>query len=68
MERENNQEEWSEPINLGKPINSPLNEYYVSFAKNNTIYFASKDKSEGAPDYAFEIYNSEFKNGRFLAP
>ena len=68
IERENKQTEWSQPINIGNPINSQRNEYYTSFTKDGTLYFASKDKSEDAPRYAFDIYRSEFKNGQFLSP
>lgn len=59
---------WSKPINLGAPINNNLNQYYSSFSNQGTLYFASKDKAEDAPRYAFDIYKSEFKNGKYLSP
>ncbi len=68
IERESKKSEWSEPFNLGLPINGPLNEYYASFTNDGTLYFSSKDKSEAAPRYAFDIYRSEFKNGQFIQP
>jgi imidazolonepropionase-like amidohydrolase len=68
VERENIKSGWSKPINIGLPVNSQLNEYYASFTDNGTLYFASKDKSEAAPSYAFDIYRSEYKNGEFLKP
>ncbi len=68
VERESKQEEWSEPINLGMPVNSQVNEYYSSFTEDGALYFASKDKSIEAPRYAFDIYRSEYKNGQFLTP
>ncbi len=68
IERENIASEWSEPINLSLPVNSDLNEYYASFTNDGTLYFASKEKSEDAPRYAFDIYRSEYKNGKFQQP
>ncbi|MDL5513303.1 amidohydrolase family protein [Arenibacter sp. M-2] len=68
IERENKQSNWSEPINLGLPVNSHLNEYYASFTNDGTLYFASKDKSVNAPSYAFDIWRSEYKKGEFLKP
>lgn len=68
IERENNQSNWSKPINLGLPVNSKVNQYYTSFTNNGTLYFASKDTSKGAPRYAFDIYRSVYKNGQFLKP
>ncbi|WKN43520.1 amidohydrolase family protein [Tunicatimonas pelagia] len=68
VERDSIESEWSEPLNLGLPVNSPLNEYYASFTDEGTLYFASKDKTEDAPRYAFDIYLSEYENGQFLKP
>lgn len=59
---------WSEPINLGAPINNHLDQYYISFSKESTIYFGSKDTTEGAPSYAFDIYESQLKDGRYSTP
>ena len=68
VERESIKSEWSKPINLGLPVNSDLNEYYASFTNDGTLYFASKEKSEDAPRYAFDIYRSEYENGKFQQP
>ncbi|WP_291723345.1 hypothetical protein [Bernardetia sp.] len=59
---------WSEPKNIGMPINSSRNEYFVSFTNEGTIYFASKDSTENAPQYAYDIYSSELKNGQYTTP
>jgi hypothetical protein len=32
---------WSKPVNAGPGINSPENEYYVSFTSSGTMYFSS---------------------------
>ena len=68
VERESIKSKWSNPINLGLPVNSLLNEYYASFTDDGALYFASKDKSKDAPRYAFDIYRSEYENGQFLEP
>lgn len=59
---------WSAPINLGPQINSSLNEYFVSFTDEGTIYFASRDKAEDAPRYAYDIYRAPIKNGQYMKP
>ncbi len=59
---------WSEPANLGPTINNALDQYYVSFADNGTLYFASKDKSEEATRDAFDIYRAEVLGEGFAIP
>ena len=34
---------WSEPCNVGSPVNSDKNEYYPSITKNGTLYFTTHD-------------------------
>ncbi len=58
VERQN--EGWSAPINAGPNINSEKEEYYISFTKEGTLYFAS-DKNQSHHD----IYYSPFSNGEF---
>ena len=65
VERENKGSEWSKPLPLGPAVNSDLNEYYASFTNDGTLYFASKDRSEDAPQYAYDIFRSKYKNGAF---
>ena len=65
VERENKGSEWSKPLPLGPAVNSDLNEYYASFTNDGTLYFASKDRSEDAPQYAYDIFRSKYKNGGF---
>jgi hypothetical protein len=62
VEREN--DGWSEPINAGSNINSEGNEYYISFTKEGTMYFASNiNTTEKEPNH--DIYYSRFINGEF---
>ena len=58
VERKN--EGWSQPINAGPNINSKNEEYYISFSKDGTMYFAS-DKNQSHHD----IYASKFMGGEF---
>lgn len=53
-------EGWSEPINAGPRINTPGNEYYISFTAEGTMYF-STNHYEGNHN----IYRSEMKGGSF---
>lgn len=64
VERKGNS--WSAPINAGPMINTEKsNEYYISFTETGAMYFASNKAA--APDRAndFDIYKSEFKEGKF---
>lgn len=56
--------QWSEPINL-KEVNSDSTEYYVAFAANGNIYFAS-DRPGSAGDH--DLYCSKLVNGRYATP
>jgi len=55
---------WSAPENL-QIVNSDSSEYYVSFAENGNLYFASgRAGGFGAED----IYVSTWENGQYTAP
>jgi Tol biopolymer transport system component len=56
---------WSEPVNIGPPVNSDNDEYYVSFTRDGTIYFAS-DREGGLG--SFDIYRSEYAESGFRRP
>lgn len=59
---------WSDPINAGPIINTPHNEYYISFTSDGSMYFASNVDEAPERDHDFDIYKSEFKNGQFQKP
>lgn len=61
---ERNGEDWTEPENL-EIVNSDSSEFYVSFADNGNLYFASN--REGGKG-SFDIYVSRFVNGNYTAP
>ena len=56
---------WSEPKNLGSPVNTKANEFYPSIANNGSIYFTAEyDKGIGKED----IYLSRWTNNVFTTP
>ncbi len=57
--------QWSEPKNIGLPVNTDYGENYPSVARNGNLYFFSC-RNEGMG--ACEIYMSRFKNGHYLLP
>jgi len=65
MVRRLNSKPWSQPINLGFPINTDDGENYPSVASNGNLYFFScRNKGLGG----CEIYMSEFSAGRYSDP
>jgi hypothetical protein len=62
---ERTDEGWSEPINIGPPVNSDGDEYYVSLTNDGTIYFAS-NRAGGLG--SFDIYRSPLMDGRHAKP
>lgn len=56
---------WSAPVNLGPPINTEYDEYYVSFTSSGTLYFAT-DKPGGLGSH--DIYRARLVEGVYAAP
>jgi hypothetical protein len=55
---------WSEPVNMGPPINSESHEFYPVLALDGTFYFQSqREGGRGAAD----IWKSELQEGRYAA-
>ncbi len=58
-------ENWSEPTNIGLPINTDKDEFYPSFTKNGDIYYcANYENGIGGED----LYYSELKDGVYQNP
>lgn len=56
---------WSEPQNLGKPVNSEASEYFPTLTNNGTLYFGSRRAGgKGGVD----LYRSKFADGKFQEP
>ncbi len=54
---------WSEPVNMGPPINSERHEFYPVLAHDGTFYFQSqREGGMGAAD----IWKSEPREGRYI--
>lgn len=66
IERQGNA--WSLPINVGRPINTAANEYYISFSKDGDLYFASNSQSEPGASGNYDIYYSTPVDEMFQHP
>jgi len=61
---ERSKESWSEPVNVGAPINSPAGETQPSFTDDGTMYFPSfRNGSDGV-----DIYSSRQVDGVYDQP
>ncbi len=56
---------WSTPINAGTHINSPNNEYYISFTKGGKMYYSSNKEADYVELKQYDIYSSQFTNTSF---
>ena len=65
VERTQITSQWSEPINIGAPVNSELDEFYPSVASSNNLYFTCVKKELNAQD---DIFMCEWHNGSYAAP
>lgn len=65
VERTNVFSNWSEPKNIGSPINSELDEFFPSVATNGNLYFTQDNPTLNTKD---DIYVSEFKIGQYTTP
>ncbi|WP_435353408.1 hypothetical protein [Emticicia sp. SJ17W-69] len=55
--------EWSNPQNMGSPVNSPKNEFYASLARNGNLYFTKE--MEGKDE---DIVVCKFSGDKYEAP
>jgi len=56
---------WSEPKNLGLPVNSEGSEFFPTLTKNGTLYFGSGRKGGKG---GIDLYRSDFVNDRYAEP
>ena len=56
---------WSQPINIGSPINTEHGEFYPSIANNGNFYFTRDNPNLKRKD---DIYMSIFNNGTYSEP
>lgn len=64
-ERDAINKDWSDPKNLGSPINTMYDEFYPSIASNGNLYFTRDNTSLKNKD---DIYFSEFKDSVYTEP
>ncbi len=59
VKRDNIDASWSQPINVGTPINTKHGEFYPSVSKYNNLYFTSDNPegSKGKDDIYFSAWN-----------
>lgn len=62
VSRKNTKDLWSEPKNLGAPINTEHNEFYPAISTSKNIYFTSDRPSAIGKD---DIFISEWNNGTY---
>jgi hypothetical protein len=55
---------WSDPYDVGEPINTENNEYFPSVTRNGTLYFTRSVKGTNKTN----IYRAKYRNGRYETP
>ncbi|RKS97382.1 PD40 domain-containing protein [Chryseobacterium defluvii] len=65
VERKNKNSEWSKPVNIGKPVNSEMNEFYPTIADNGNLYFTMESPKGLGKD---DIYFCTWENHTYSEP
>lgn len=65
VERSSVGNSWSEPKNLGKPVNSDNNEFYPTLSKNGNLYFTMDIPNSGRKD---DIYFCKWNGKKYEDP
>ena len=65
---ESHEENWSPPINVGSSINSKANEYYISFSKDGSMYYASNFNLDIKDSKNYEVFRSQLLKGQYQNP
>lgn len=65
VERASKVSTWSEPKNIGAPINTSADEFYPSVASNNNLYFTCVKKELESSD---DIFVSKWENNTYGEP
>ncbi|WP_420322444.1 hypothetical protein [Flagellimonas sp.] len=65
VERNDLKASWSEPVNMGVPVNSEHNEFYPAVAKNGNLYFTYDGPTTMGRD---DIFFSKLENGNYQSP
>jgi hypothetical protein len=65
VERKNSKDKWSEPINLGSPVNTEFDEFYPTISQNGNLYFTMEAPSGMGKD---DIYMSKWNDKTYEKP
>ena len=65
VQRESPNADWSDPINVGSPVNTTYNEFYPAVSNNHNLYFTSDPPTSKGKD---DIYVSEWKDEAYQEP
>ncbi|WP_196895675.1 TolB-like translocation protein [Aureivirga marina] len=65
VERKSIKDAWSEPKNIGKPINTKFNEFYPSVSLNHNLYYTSDSLNKTKKD---EIFLSKWNGENYENP
>ncbi len=65
VERSGLKEKWSEPLNLGTPVNTEADEFYPAVSDSGNLYFTRPNEPKETKD---DIFFSQFKNGVYSTP
>lgn len=57
---------WSEPVNLGTPVNTKDDEFFPSITKTGNLYFTASYKGQGRGRE--DIYRAEWKGDQYQTP
>lgn len=58
---------WSQPVNIGKPLDTDNDDYIGSVTSDNTLYYTVR-KAESGRLTLFENYSCRFENDRLTEP
>ncbi|WP_373524597.1 amidohydrolase family protein [Aquiflexum sp.] len=65
---ERQEKKWSTPVNVAPPINTKANEYYISFSKDGSIYYASNFNLLIKDSKNYEVFRSQLLKGQYQKP
>lgn len=65
VDRDTKNNGWSNPKNIGTPVNSSLDEFYPTISSNNNLYFTMVSQDGLGKD---DIYFCEWKQGKYQEP
>ena len=65
IDRNSKEDKWSKPKNLGKPVNSELDEFYPTVSKNSNLYFTMVSPSGFGKD---DIYFCKWQRDSYSEP